>query len=95
MNHARPILLTAYLVGVVVLCLWVPWRAVAPGVIGGSFYVGYGLLWKGPTVRHGRPGERSMYQVGAVVDKERWVGTLLALSAIAGIGLTLTGNSKC
>ncbi len=95
MTRARRAILLGYLVGVAFLCLWVPWRAVVASVPDVWVYAGYGPLWKGPTLPRVLEAERrNLLQRAAIVDRDRWLGTVLALSATAGIGLILARNPK-
>ena len=85
MNTSRRTILVAYLLGVTLLCLWLPWRLVwveAPQV---PMYVGYNFVWKGPPLPKGRSPEAGLARVTAQIDLVRLALSLTLLTSVAGV----------
>ena len=76
-----------YAVGVIVACLWVPFRT---GVTSGyvSRYLGYGWLWRGP---HFSP---TFSAAAARVDLDRFLLEILAWTAFVGASSALFGKRR-
>ncbi len=68
-------------------CLYVPWKAQYRGL---RASLGYAPIWAPPPVEYSDPG---WYQFSSP-DLERLVLELLAVGALAGVALLLTGSFK-
>lgn len=88
MSRPRRIILTVYLGALVLVCLWVPWTRAFPG--DRYVFLGYGPVWSSPPDKY---FSQNIAKFGAP-DFGRLALEVLALTALAGITLLLTGNKE-